>query len=188
MRFLILAAVSTAAFAGMGAAAPAAQTPVGQTPAAKPVAAAVPPAQPLGPPRAFQGYAQPDIGAAACKVLNATQTVCTVPAMTAGRYMIEASGTSTAQGPGATQKLVIALGTQVCGVADRKPTPAAPWTAGAKTIKLQCEVELLTDRPLQISALYGDEKASKAPAGPTLTVKRLPWDGVLSSKASSPSQ
>lgn len=180
MRTLILAATAVVT---MGAAA----APAPQAPAAPPVITAAP-AAPLGPPRAYQGYAQPDIGATACRVMSATQTICTLPPMTAGRYLIEASGTSTAQGPGASQKIVIALGTQTCGAAERKPTAAAPWVSGPKTIKLQCEAEFLTDRPLQITALYGDDKATKAPAGPTLTVKRLPWDGVLTSKASSPSQ
>jgi len=186
MRFLTLAAMTAAALATLGAAPPAAQAPTAPPPSPQAVTAA-PPA-PLGPPRAYQGYTQPDIGATACRVMSPAQTVCTLPPMTAGRYLIEASGTSTAQGAGATQKIVIALGSQSCGVAERKPTAAAPWTAGPKTIKLQCEVEVLTDRPLQISALYGDAKAVKAPAGPTLTVKRLPWDGVLSSRAINPPQ
>lgn len=181
MRLLILA---TAAVATMGAAAPAAKAPAPKPPAPPVVTAA--PAAPLGPPRAYQGYAQPEITASACRVVNSGQTQCTLPPMTAGRYLIEASGTSTAQGPGAAQKIVIALGSQSCGVAERRPNAKAPWNAGAKTIKLQCEAEILTDRPLQITALYADEKAVKAPAGPTLVIQRLPWDGVLSSRAINP--
>lgn len=179
MRTLILAA----AIATIGATAPAAQTP-----AARPAAPAAIPA-PLGPPRAFVGYTQPDIGASACRTINANQTACTIPAMTAGRYLIEASGTSTANAAGAVQKLGIVVGGTNCGTADRRPTPTSPWPTGAaKTIKLQCEVEILTDRPLVVAAVYADDKATKAATGPTLVVKRLPWDGVLSVRVGSPPQ
>lgn len=183
MRTLILAA----AIATIGATAPAAQTPTARpaAPAAGPAAAPAP----LGPPRAFVGYTQPDIGASACRTINPTQTACTIPAMTAGRYLIEASGTSTASAAGAVQKLGIVVGATNCGTADRRPTPANPWPAGtAKTIKLQCEVEILTDRPLVVLAVYADDKATKAATGPTLVVKRLPWDGVLSVRVGSPAQ
>ncbi|MDO9473744.1 MAG: hypothetical protein Q7J28_11870 [Caulobacter sp.] len=181
MRILLLAA----AIAALGATAPAAQTPAAR-PAAPP---AVAPAEPLGPPRAFIGYTQPDIGAAACRAVNASQTSCSIPAMTAGRYLIEASGTSTANAAGAVQKLGIIVGSTSCGTADRRPTPASPWPAGvAKTIKLQCEVEILTDRPLVVLAVYADDKATRSATGPTLVVRRLPWDGVLSTRVSSRSQ
>ncbi len=181
MRTLILAA----AIASIGATAPAAQTPAAR-PAAAPAAA---PAAPLGPPRAFVGYTQPDIGASACRRVDAAQTACTIPAMTAGRYLIEASGTSTANVAGAVQKLGIVVGSTSCGTADRRPTAASPWPAGAaKTIKLQCEVEILTDRPLTVLAVYADDKATKAATGPTLVVRRLPWDGVLSVRVGSPPQ
>lgn len=182
MRILILAA----AIAALGASAPAAQTPT-----ARPTGPAAPavPAEPLGPPRAFVGYTQPDIGASACRTVNPGQTACTVPGMTAGRYLIEASGTSTANTAGAVQKLTIIVGSTGCGTADRRPTPANPWPAGtAKTIRLQCEVEILTDRPLTVTAVYADDKATKAATGPTLVVKRLAWDGVLSVRVGSPKQ
>lgn len=167
MRTLIMAS----ALSVLGVAAPSAQTP-----AAPPASA---PAAPLGPPRAFQGYSQPEIGAAYCRVVNPGQTTCTLPAMTAGRYLVKASGTSTAQGPGAAQQVSIVVGNRACGPATRKPVPTAPWTSGPKTIRLNCEILVLTDRPLAISAVYADVKATKAPAGPTLTLERLPWEGVL---------
>lgn len=183
MRILFLAA----GLATLGAAAPAAQTPTARP--AAPAAPAAAPAAPLGPPRAFVGYTQPDIGASACRMVNPTQTACTLPAMTAGRYLIEASGTSTANAAGALQKLSIVVGSTGCGTADRRPTATAPWPAGtAKTIRLQCEVEILTDRPLSVVAVYADEKATKAATGPTLVVKRLAWDGVLSVRVGSPKQ
>jgi len=37
---------------------------------------------------------------------------------------------------------------------------------------------VLTDRPLAVTAVYADA-ATKAPAGPTLTLERQPWEGVL---------
>lgn len=163
MRMLIMASVLSV----MGVAAPSAQTP----PAT--------PAAPLGPPRAYQGYSQPEIGAVYCRVMNSGQTTCTLPAMTAGRYLVKATGTSTAQGAGAAQQLSIVVGNRVCGPATRKPTTTAPWTAGAKTIRLNCEILVLADRPLAVSAVYADTKATKAPAGPSLTLERLPWEGVL---------
>jgi hypothetical protein len=170
MRTLIMASVLSV----VGVAAPAAQSAV-PLPATPPVA----PAAPLGPPRAFQGYSQPDITSAYCRVVNPGQTTCTLPAMTAGRYLVKASGTSTAQGEGAAQQLTILVGNRACGPATRKPTPAAPWKSGPKTIRLNCEVLVLTDRPLAVTAVYADAKANKAPAGPTLTLERLPWEGVL---------
>jgi len=175
MRTLILAS----ALSVIGVAAPSAQTaPPAVRPAAPPAAPAAPLA-PLGPPRAFQGYSQPDIGKPYCRSVNAGQTTCTLPAMTAGRYLVKASGTSTAQGVGAAQQLTILIGNRTCGPATRKPSTTAPWTAGAKTIRLNCEILVLTDRPLAVSAIYADAKATKAAAGPTLTVERMPWEGVL---------
>lgn len=171
MRTLIMASVLSV----MGVAAPTARSAV-PIPAAPPVA----PATPLGPPRAFQGYSQPEISAAYCRVVNPGQTTCTLPAMTAGRYLIKAAGVSTAQGAGAAQQLTILVGNRACGPATRKPTPTSPpWTSGPKTIRLNCEVLILTDRPLAVTAIYADTKATKAPAGPTLTLERLPWEGVL---------
>lgn len=170
MRTLIMASVLSV----MGVAAPPAQSAV-PLPAAPPAV----PAAPLGPPRAFQGYSQPEITAVYCRVVNPGQATCTLPAMTAGRYLVKASGTSTAQGDGAAQQLTILVGNRACGPATRKPTPTAPWASGAKTIRLNCEVLILTDRPLAVTAVYADAKATKAAAGPTLTLERLPWEGVL---------
>ncbi|MDP1737468.1 MAG: hypothetical protein Q8L23_08505 [Caulobacter sp.] len=166
MRTLIIAA----ALSVIGVATPSAQ-PAPAAPAA--------PSAPLGAPRAFQGYSQPDIGANYCRVINPGQTTCTLPAMTAGRYLVKASGTSTAQGPGAAQQLTIIVGNRTCGPASRKPTTTNPWTAGPKTIRLYCEILVLTDRPLAVTAAYADAKATKAPAGPSLTLERQPWEGVL---------
>ncbi|MBI1408274.1 MAG: hypothetical protein GC145_19355 [Caulobacter sp.] len=165
----------------MAAGAPSAQTPPARAPAAAP-------APPLGPPRAFPGYTQPDITPGACRVISQTQTMCTIPGMTAGRYVAHATGTSTAQGEGAGQALVIQVGSRVCGRADRRPTAQAPWTSGAKTLMVDCEFVVLTDRPLQVIVTYGDAKATRDPRGPTLKIERAPWDGVLSTQISVPEQ
>lgn len=166
LRTLLMAA----SLSMISVAAPSAQTPP----------AATAPAAPIGPPRAFQGYSQPDIGPAYCRVVNPGQITCTLPTMTAGRYMVKASGTSTATGPGASQKLAVLVGNRNCGMAERKPTAQAPWASGAKTIRLNCEIMVLTDRPLPVTVVYVDDKATKAPAGPALTLERMPWEGVLS--------
>jgi hypothetical protein len=145
MRILL---IMTAGLSLLGVAAPSAQTPA--------PAPDAPPAAPLGPPRAFQGYSQPDITPAYCRVVNPGQTTCTLPAMTAGRYLVKASGTSTATGPGASQKLALVVGARSCGIAERKPTAQAPWASGPKTIRLNCEIMVLSDRPLPITVVYAD--------------------------------
>lgn len=162
-------------------------TPPAKAPsAAAPTAA--PPAAPLGPPRAFPGYTQPEVGAAACRVISQTQVMCTIPAMVAGRYLARATGTSTAQGEGAAQALVITVGGRACGRVDRRPTKEKPWTTGPKTLIGDCEFVIVTDRPLQVIATYGDAKAVKDAKGPTLKIERLPWDGVMSATMTAPEQ
>lgn len=162
-------------------------TPPAKAPsAAAPTAA--PPAAPLGPPRAFPGYTQPEVGASACRVISQTQVMCTIPAMVAGRYTARATGTSTAQGEGAAQALVITVGGRACGRVDRRPTKENPWTTGPKTLVGDCEFVVVTDRPLQVIATYGDAKAVKDARGPTLKIDRLPWDGVMSATMTAPEQ
>lgn len=179
--------LSLAATTLLIAAPTAAQTPPAKAPSA--AAPTPPPAQaPLGPPRAFPGYTQPEVGAAACRVTSQTQVMCTIPAMVAGRYLARASGTSTAQGEGAAQALVITVGGRACGRVDRRPTKESPWKAGPKTLVGDCEFVVVTDRPLQVIATYGDAKAAKDPKGPTLKIDRLPWDGVMSANMSAPEQ
>lgn len=165
MRIVILGAVLSM----FGVAAPSAQTP-----AAPPVAA---PPLPLGPPKGLTGYSQPEITAAYCRNNSPTQTTCTFPAMTAGRYIATATGTSTATGPGAAQALLIQVGSLSCGRADRKPS--ADWASGPKTIALKCDVVVMADKPLSVTVFYADDKATKDPKGPTLVLQRAPWEGVL---------
>jgi hypothetical protein len=149
--------------------------------AAQPTTPAGPP---LGPPKAFSEYGQPDIGAGLCKGVNPTQTRCTIPAMTAGRYVIEVAGTATADAAEASQAIAIFVGGQSCRGSNK-----APWTVKTpRTFKFDCVVQILSDRPVPVVAIYQDVKATKDPKGPVVTFTRLPWDGVLSAQPVVPKQ
>jgi hypothetical protein len=140
-----------------------------------------PPGPPPVPPKVFQqaGYSEPEIGAAACKVVNAGETQCVAPAMTAGVYLVQATGTSTAQAVDAAQQITIVAGDQSCS-STRTADPKAPWAVGSKrTFASGCVFTIVTDRPLALTVVYLDAKAVKDPAGPTITVTREPWAGVL---------
>jgi hypothetical protein len=168
MRTLMLA------FAGLAAAA-------GSAAAAQPTASAAP-APPPTPPRVFlaAGYTQPDITPGYCKMIDASQVQCTLPAMTAGRYFVGVAGTSTATAAGAAQQIVIQAGEQRC-TSTRAPDAKAPWAVGAKrTLYSACIFTVITDTPLVITGVYLDEKATKDPKGPILSVSRQPWLGVIS--------
>ncbi len=144
---------------------------------AQPARATAPPV----PPRVFQqaGYAEPEIGPAACKAVNAGETQCTTPAMTAGVYLVQAVGTSTAQAADAVQQLTIVAGDQSC-TSTRSPDPKTPWAVGAKrSFAGGCVFTIVTDAPLTITVVYLDAKATKDPAGPQVSVTREPWTGAL---------
>jgi hypothetical protein len=139
------------------------------------------PAPPPVPPRVFQqaGYSEPEIGGAACKAVNAGEAQCVAPAMTAGVYLVQAAGTSTAQAADAAQQLSIVAGDQSC-TSTRGPDPKAPWAVGVRrTFAAGCVFTIVTDQPLALTVVYLDAKATKDPAGPTITVTREPWAGVL---------
>ena len=158
--------------------------------AAPPPGAAAPAGPPPVPPKLFlaAGYSEPEIGGAACKVVNVAEAQCVAPAMTAGRYLVKAAGASTAQAPDAAQQLSIVAGDQVC-TSTRSPDAKAPWAVGSKrTFYSACLFTLLTDTPIAITAVYVDAKATKDPAGPTLTVIRQPWSGALAGAPVSVSQ
>lgn len=170
MRAIVLAAAAALA-AGAGQAQPAPPAP---------------PAPPPTPPRVFlaAGYAEPDITPGFCRNKDVSQTVCTIPAMTAGRYLVEATGTSTATSDGAIQELIIVAGDQAgnqsCS-SRRDPDPKAPWAVGSRrTFHSACIFTFITDTPLLVAAVYADAKGTKDPKGPTLSVRRLPWVGVIS--------
>jgi hypothetical protein len=149
-------------------------------PAAPPSAA--PPAAPPRLPRLFAqaGYAEPQIPASACRAVNAGEATCAIPAMTAGRYFARASATSTATAAGAAQQITIAAGDQHC-TSTWSPDPKAPWAVGAKrTFYAGCVFTIVTDEPMPVAVVYLDEKATKDPAGPTLSVYPQAWTGALS--------
>ena len=60
------------------------------------------------------GYAQHEITPGLCRNVSPKETDCVIPQMTAGSYLIQASGTSTATGDGAVQALNILLGNAPC--------------------------------------------------------------------------
>jgi hypothetical protein len=138
---------------------------------------------PPAPPKVFQaaGYSQPDITPGLCQNLSPTKTQCTIPQMTAGRYLIQASGTSTASSDGAVQAINIKLGQATCAQAQSKNTGEGtkPWTSGPQTIRLACVIQVISDDALPVQVNYEDQKAIKDPKGPTLSFRRLPWDPYL---------
>jgi len=146
---------------------------------------------PAAPPRVFTaaGYAQPDITPGLCRNVNAQITQCVIPEMTAGRYLIQVTGTSTAQTADAVQQITIRLGDTTCAQATRRGTDQVPWRPGtAQTFKLNCVVTIVTDHTLTVAATYADLRATKDSRGPTLSLRRLPWTGVLAATPVTPEQ
>ena len=139
--------------------------------------AAQTPAAPAAPanftlPRAYAGYSQPEI--TQCATSGASRRSCVTPAMTAGRYVILARASATATGANATQTLSIELNGEACA-----GLKSDSFTGTKAVPPIFCQVTLLTDAPLTISADYRVENATADPAGPRLVVRRLPWTGVL---------
>jgi hypothetical protein len=122
------------------------------------------------------GYDHPQIGADACKVVSPSVAQCTIPPRTAGQYLVVASGTSTAKAAGAAQRLTIGGQNWYCQPA----VDTTKWSSGPRTITVGCLIQVLTDRPLVVSVRYDDQNAEKDPKGPTLTLRPVPWSGVLS--------
>lgn len=161
MQTSVLALVAALAISG---------TASGQTPP-KPARL---PAPPIVLPKAFAAYNQPEI--TNCLTVNANRTDCTVPAMTAGRYAIVVTSTATATGPDAKQAVLVAIGGRPC-----IGTAPAPFQ-GTASLRISCEVNLLTDTPLTVVAQMGSNAATPAAAGPAVKFIRLPWSGVISAK------
>jgi hypothetical protein len=128
-----------------------------------------PPSYPL--PQAYTGYSQPDV--TECQSTGPVERACTVPGMTAGRYLIVAATDATATGADATQSLTIKLGDAPC-VATR---PVA--FTGKKGLRLGCVVNLLTDRPIVVTAVFDTHDATPSSDGPKLVFRRLPWTGIV---------
>ena len=177
MRTFVFAAAIVLVGAGAADAQPA--RPRASAPAAS---ATTPVATPLPKLLAEAGYLHPDITAASCSRVSAKEVRCGIPAMTAGPYLIEASGTSTATGEGAVQAIDIRVGNAICEQARSKNTGegSKPWTSGAQTIRVVCVVNFLTDEPMVVRATYDDTHATTSAGTPTLSFRRLPWAGMLS--------
>ena len=125
-------------------------------------------------PRLYSAYAQPAISD--CRAISPLQRECTVPAMTAGRYLVEAAASATSTATGATQSLTIKLGQAPC-VATRP----APFT-GKEGLRVGCEVNFLTDNPLTVSAVYETHAGTPDPKGPQLVLRPIPWNGVVEAR------
>ena len=183
MRIKVIAA-SLTLLAFNFAAAEAAPTP-GED-AAQPAASA----PPVGPPRVFQeaGYAQHEITPGLCQVIGPKEAQCEIPAMTAGRYFIVATGTSTATGDGAVQAIQIRLDgagmQQPCASAQSQtPKDGKPWTSGQRTISVGCVVQLISDNRVMVKALYADQHATTSDKGPGLFFQKLAWNPVWTATA-----
>jgi hypothetical protein len=161
MRPTLLLAVSLCAAGAAGASA----KPVADPPAAGPE---------ITVPRAYEGYSEPEIGD--CRAPTPLMRECTVPAMTAGRYLIEAAANATATGANATQTLQIKLGGGDC----ISTNPAA--FTGKAGLHLGCEVTFLTDRPIVVSAVYAVQNGTADPKGPQMAFHRLPWNGIVQAR------
>jgi hypothetical protein len=121
------------------------------------------------------GYSHPAVGPDSCRTLSPSQAQCVIPARTAGRYVIDASGTSTATAAGAAQSISVGGPAWVCIQA----TNRTPWSSGSRTFHVQCTVTVLTDEPMAVNVIYHDAKAKMDPNGPTLAIAAMPWNGVL---------
>lgn len=153
--------------------------------------ARAPEGPPPAPPRIFQaaGYSQPDITPGFRKTLSDHAVRCIIPEMTVGRYLIQASGTSTILTPDAAQQLSIYVGDTGCGAATYRGTVANPPKVGAaKTLRFNCVTTVITDKPLAVTVGYADEHATKDPKGPTLSIRKVPWGGVVSAAGFVPPQ
>jgi hypothetical protein len=77
----------------------------------------------------------------------------------------------------------IVVGDQLCGVG----RDTAVWSSGARSFKFDCLTTVLTDKPLEIRAIYEPVNAAMNPKGPQLVLRPLGWNGVLSTLPFAPS-
>jgi hypothetical protein len=140
---------------------------------------------PVAPPKLFldSGYGQHDVTPGMCKNVSAQITQCTIPAMTVGQYLVQVTGASTAQATDAAQQITVRAGDRVCR-GSSQATANAPWAVGAaRTYRFGCMITVVTDQPLTVLAVYADYHATKDPKGPTLSLRREPWNGAISADA-----
>jgi hypothetical protein len=121
------------------------------------------------------GYGHPAVGPDSCRTISPSQAQCVIPARTAGRYVIDASGTSTATGAGAAQSISVGGPAWVCIQAANR----TPWSSGSRTFHVQCSATVLTNEPLAVNVTYRDVNAKMDPKGPTLAIAAMPWNGIL---------
>ncbi|HLI67151.1 MAG TPA: hypothetical protein VKU90_12365 [Caulobacteraceae bacterium] len=137
--------------------------------------AAAPPAASFTVPRAYAGYAQPEI--TQCTTTGDSRRECIVPAMTAGRYLIVARDNATSTGADATQQMQISLNGQPC-----QTIKSQPFTGKKALPAIVCEVTFLTDAPITITATFTTEHATADPGGPKLVIRRVPWNGIIDAR------
>jgi hypothetical protein len=97
--------------------------------------------------------------------------------MTAGRYIILARDGATSTGADAIQALEIALNGQSCAA-----LKSTPFTGKKSLPPLACQVTVLTDAPITITAAFAVQHATPDPGGPKLVVRRVPWNGIIDAR------
>ena len=123
-------------------------------------------------PRFLPGFIHPDI--TQCQTVGPNRRECTVPANIGGPYLIEAVGRATGAGPNATLAMNIIVGEQVCIMqTDGK-------FKGPYYLHLVCETTLATEAPIKIAVNLATRDATLDPGGPTISIRAMPWDGVIS--------
>ena len=138
-------------------------------------AAVAAPAADFPVPHAYSGYSQPAV--TDCHSSGPLEQDCTVPAMTAGRYLIAGAAGASSTASDATQALEIKLGDAPC-----VQTRAVAFT-GKKGLRIGCVVTFLNDQPIVVTATYVVHDATANADGPKLVFRRLPWNGVVQSTA-----
>lgn len=128
------------------------------------------------------GYRHPEVPTSTCKLVNAGRRDCVIPGMTAGRYVIEAAGSSMPIGAKPRQQLTIIVDNQKCSQA----FDASSWSGATRTIRTTCEITVLSDTPTVISIVYADLQALKAATGPEVSIQRLRWSGVMQMREVTP--
>jgi hypothetical protein len=157
---------------------------------AEPAGDPAPPGPPPAPPHVFlaAGYSQPDITPGLCETRGPKETRCVIPEMTAGRYVIVASGSSTATEEGAAQAIDIRLVSggeeQICARAQTNTAKGGkPWSAGARTIRVACIVQIISDDKLVVRATYADSHATPDGKGPVLAFRKVAWSPIWNAVA-----
>lgn len=136
------------------------------------------PQLPQNPPAVFGGYTHAVLNADACNVSGPGQTICILPPKTMGRYLITAAGTSTANGPDATQVIAIAGPGWACS--QPVSTKKGQWTTpGPRILIARCVITVLSDDPVKIVVSFGGADSKLAADGPKVILQPVPWNGIL---------